>query len=404
MTAHARLAPSAASRWMRCPGSIRLSEGKEDTTSIYSAEGTVAHELLERCLKSGANAVGFLRQTFEADGFTFTVEQEMVDGVQAALDYVNGFAFGRGELWTERRDGLDKIKDLPEPIFGTTDVVWWCADTRDLHIFDLKYGKGVVVEVPDNEQLQVYALTQILRIGERPAKVVLHVMQPRAHHEDGPFRSWETTVEELAVFKKQLVAAAQAVQDPNAPLSPGTWCRFCPAIATCPAQEDLANRVAQDVFGAIEPSRDVSQLPEPADLETERLVFALKHMDIVRGWFTAVEDHARGLLNAGVEVPGFKLVRGKSNRRWRDEEAAEKALTKAGLKKKERTTSKVLSVAQAEKALKKVDRTLDPGLWEKPEGALTIAPEADKRPAVMSAQEVFGALPDSDDNNSNGAD
>lgn len=380
---------------MACPGSIRLTEGMEDKTSVYAAEGTVAHKILEKCLTTGSNAVGYLGLTLNADGFSFKVNQEMVDAVQTAIDYVRQIhTSDPSDMWVERRDGLDKVKDLPEPIFGTTDVCLWFPISKALHIMDLKYGKGVVVEVKDNDQLLIYALAQVLRIGERPALIRLHVIQPRARHEDGPTRTHDVTFEDLVAFKAKIVEAAKAVQDPNAPLNAGDHCRFCPAIATCPAQVTRAQEVAQEVFGAIEVSREAAQpLPEPKDLDRERISFVLANADAVENWFAAVKDHAKNLLNAGEAVPGFKLVRGRSNRRWKDETAAEKALTKAGLKTKQRRVVKVISPAQAEKALKEIGKELSPALIEKPEGALTIAPEADPRPAVMSAQEVFGALP-----------
>jgi hypothetical protein len=375
---------------MACPGSIREEAGKEDPTSIFAAEGTVAHQVLEACLKSGANAVGFLGQTRSADGFTFVVDQEMVDGVQMMVDYVRKVmldAPGRVELAVERRDGLDKL-NLPEPVFGTTDVRLWGADSKHLHIIDFKYGKGVVVEVEDNEQLLIYALAQVLAIGVKPALIRLHVVQPRAHHADGPIRTAEVTFEELVAFKQRVKDAVVAVQDPNAPLNPGDHCRFCPASPTCPAQHALAVEIARTEFDA--------PLPEPADLDQERLLFALQHMDTVRAWFNRVEEHAMDRIRAGADFPGFKLVRGRSNRKWKDEAAAEKALAKAGLKKKERMTSEVLSPSQAEKALKKIGKELPADLWEKPEGKLTLVPEADPRPpvtALSSAQDDFAALP-----------
>lgn len=384
---------------MNCPGSIRMTEGMENKTSVYAAEGTVAHKLLEGCLRIGSNAIGFLGRVFTEDGFKITVDKEMVDGVQVALDHVWGILaeHNNAQIWVERRDGLEKIKglkDLREPIYGTTDICIWVPDLGILYIIDFKYGRGVVVEVPGNKQLMIYALAQIIRINVMPKAIWLHVVQPRAHHEDGPIRTHSITSEDLAAFKADMVVAALKTEDPDAPLVAGEWCKFCLAVATCPAQVTRAQEVAQEVFSAIEVSREAAQpLPEPKDLDMERVSFVLAHAGAVEDWFAAVKEHAKNLLNAGVAVPGFKLVRGRSNRRWKDETAAEKALAKAGLKTKQRRVMKVISPAQAEKALKEIGKELSPALVEKPEGALTLAPEADSRPAVMSAQEVFGALP-----------
>jgi hypothetical protein len=389
---HARLAPSKAKRWLNCPGSVLATDGIADESSKYADEGTAAHNVMEHCLTAGVNAAGFLGITVKPK---FKVTQEMVDAVQSCVDYVRERKLPQSEMWVERRDGLEAVKSLPEPIFGTTDVCLWNPESKVLEILDLKYGRGVVVEAEENEQLLIYALAQVIRIGVAPAKIILHIMQPRAHHEDGPFRSWETNIEYLGAFKKKIVAAAVAAQDSNAPLAVGEWCRFCPAIATCPAQMKMAVRVAQEEF-EIDPPYP-GDLPDAHEMGTERISFVLKHADAVENWFAAVREHAKNLLNAGQEVPGFKLVRGRSNRRWKDEVAAEKMLQKAGLKAGVRRVVKVISPAQAEKALKKISKELNPAMIEKPEGALTVVPVADARPAVIGAQEEFGALPDSTD-------
>jgi hypothetical protein len=388
--AHARLSPSSAHRWMACPGSLRLIESLpaeyRDTTSDFAAEGTAAHTLLETCLLLGIDASDYLGTL--VDGFE--VDQEMVDSVQLAVDLVK--SFGPGTVWTEQR-----LSTLPGE-FGTVDVIHWSPETRVLRVVDLKYGRGVVVEAKDNPQLLTYGLGAALNlIGEDFERLELYIVQPRALHPEGPVRSDSLSWEELGRFKRRLEEAAARTEDPNAPLVAGEHCRFCPAAPVCPAQLAHSESVALTAF------RDAPiEIPAPETLDRETFLRALNAADQVETWFRQVRGYAQRLLEAGEEVPGWKLVQRRATRKWKDEEEvlrwAEQEDSLGAV-----TEQKVKSVAQAEKSLKRAGVELPAYLYSKESSGVTLAPEHDARPAVPAGSPFTALLGDGGSNDSGSA-
>lgn len=229
--AHARLGASGAYRWLRCPGSVRLSEGRPDESTAAGREGTaagregtVAHEWAERTLRGGAIE---------------DVPADMRAGVGLYVDTVRALvAESGGWLQAERRISLEALRP-PEDMFGTTDASIVQSPTR-LHIVDFKYGR-YVVEVENNPQLLYYLLGALLELPAaaraRIRELRITIVQPRAAHPDGPVRSVEVSWPLLVLFAGRLMAGAYRTQMPDAPLRPGDWCRFCRAREICPALE-----------------------------------------------------------------------------------------------------------------------------------------------------------------------
>lgn len=386
-TEHAVLGASSSHRWMACPGSVRLSEGLPDHESEYAREGSAAHALAETILRGETVALGA-----PVPGHPdFEITDEMLEAVEVFVEYVREQARGN-ELFIEQTFDLDPLKP-PAPMFGTADAVVWDEENSHLHVIDYKHGQGVAVDADENSQLMYYALGAVVELRRRPAKVTVTIVQPRGFHPAGPVRSWSFTWDDLKDFKDELFTAAERTQDEDAPLEVGDHCRFCKALPTCPAQAANAVEVAQTEFDVIEETEGAA-LPAPADLDTEQLLVVLRAGDYVMDWIRAVHEHAIHLLDTGHEVPGWKLVEGRSHRRWSDEEAAAKYLQGKGLKKNERYKMKLISPAQAERTLK--SKGMLDGSWklekliEKPEGKPKLAPADDARPALPpSAQEDF---------------
>ena len=249
MTAlHATLAPSAAHRWMRCPGSVRLSAGITEVPSAFAAEGTAAHRLAEVCLRGGFDAGRFeghvvdtadktsaaIRRGYKGNGHTvFPITGEMIEAVQLYLDVAREYMAEADEFEIEHRLNLS---GFVEDVFGTGDVTAYIAKKRRIIIIDLKYGKGVAVEVVENEQEMTYGLGVAERHHNRGVDdIELVIVQPRAPHRDGPVRRWIAPVDKLYEHAMAMQQAALAVADPKAPLIPGSWCQFCKAAAICPA-------------------------------------------------------------------------------------------------------------------------------------------------------------------------
>ena len=389
--AHATLGASSSKRWMNCPGSVELSRPFPDTTSKYAIEGTIAHGLGEWCIQNGVKPHDFVGVEIATDGISGVPTEEMATAVKVFVDEV--FAqlqhYGPDASWAlEERFSLQPLGP-PAPMFGTADVTIWSGD--HLHVIDYKHGQGVVVEVEKNTQLMYYALGASVAAGRVPATVDVTIVQPRAPHSEGPVRTYSFDRDELIAFKHLLFEAAARTKEADAPLAPGDWCRFCKAAPVCPAKKAEAESVAMTVFS--EDVEDVPTAPRPEALTGEQLRLVLDKGSGVMQWIRDVEAYALSLMEDGHTVPGFKLVRGRSNRKWTDSEAASKYLGRKGVPAAKRYTKKLVSPNAAEKALKALghDITFLERFWEKPEGAAKIAPEADDRPALPPAAErVFG--------------
>lgn len=379
MKKHSRFGASSIERVARCPGSVRMIEALgplADVTSIYAREGTVAHLLSERCLKAGTDAYVHMGETID----DIIVTEEMVEAVQVYLDFIRGETFlgGTGEIDVEVR--LD-LRDLHPELYGTADAV--IKGRSKLTVVDLKFGKGVAVEVKENRQLKFYGLGawRTLDPEDRVLEIELVVVQPRAPHRDGPVRRWTMSADDLVAFGTELVEIVQAAEVPDAPLHPSDLCRFCPAQADCPALRQLA------LSTAIE---DFSDKPRQVDeLTPDELGVILTKIDIIDGWARACEQRALELLRRGTAVPGWKLVEKRAVRSWvQDDEKTAKKLLELGAPKDKLHVIKLVSPSQAERLLPyHVVKELKP-LIQRVSGGTTIAPEADRRPAVPAGAAV----------------
>ncbi|MEK7705893.1 MAG: DUF2800 domain-containing protein, partial [Myxococcota bacterium] len=275
-----------------------MCEGIADTSSIFADEGTAAHELADNCLRHGFDAERFIGETIVVKNNAFTVDEEMADAVQEYLDYVRALVGVGDELMVEQGFDLSFVRD---GMYGTNDASVYRRESRELHVIDYKHGKGYAVSVHDNPQLKYYALGAV---GARAVdKIVITVVQPRAHHRDGPIRSQEIDAVDLVEFVNELRAAADATAVAGATLAPGEWCKFCPAAGICPALHSRALEIAQTDF-AVEAMR-------PGELAA-----VLDQASLVDHWMRGVWAYAQNIVDTGGEVPGWKMVRGRANRRW----------------------------------------------------------------------------------------
>lgn len=405
--AHARLAPSASHRWMECPGSIRLSEGIPNKSSVYAAEGTAAHELASHCLEHDLEPEGFLDRVVNIEGkdpgekfgyakdaladggTTFRVDEEMVEGVRLYVDSVNSL---RGiartaELDVETR--LDMTHIHPD-IYGTGDSVVYQEAQQHLHVVDFKYGRGVAVEPDENPQLMLYGAGALRRYHNRPVKkITLHIVQPRAPHHYGPVRSWHTDPITLMEFEDDLQKLAAATEAADAPLKAGEWCRFCPAAGVCPALRERAKAAAIADFaeavaeGQVEPE---DTLRAPQQMSSDAIAKVLKEAELIGNWLKAVQAYAHAEAMAGRMPTGFKLVAKRATRRWKDPEAALTTLVCEHdfAERDVCSEPELLSPAQLEKVLGKKRFATLGDLVTKQSSGTNLVPESDARPSAKA--------------------
>lgn len=403
---HASLAPSAAARWMACPGSVVISAGLTEAPSQYANEGTAAHMLAERCLGGGTDADHWLGFTVDTqarygndpwfrpghkggkpNGITvFEVDQEMAESVQLYLEVARATAEQAEEFEVEQR--LD-LSDLIDGCFGTGDFVAYLGGDRRLVVGDLKYGKGVAVDAEENKQLLTYALALAKRYHNRPVdEIELVIVQPRAPHRLGPVRRYVTSLVGLYEHAMALQDAARRIVDPDAPRIPGSHCKFCKAAAIC---EELVERVFE-LTGAYRNIMGVLEVADPAKYDSGALAQYWRDREIVLNWCKSVEKFAHAEAMAGKHLPGLKLVRKDKHRVWKDEENTAITLEVfCGMANDDIYERKMRSPAQLEKLIPKDERAdFMAAHAEKPVSKETVLAEIDDPRPVFNPGDASG--------------
>ena len=403
---HARLSPSGSKQWMTCPGSIRLSKlvNKPYQVNKYAAEGTVAHEVHELCLRDNKEPKDYLGQKFTADGLEFTVNQNMVDAVTESIDYIRDTEsmLPEGhtvEILVEVRCSLKHLA-IPGLDGGTSDVVMILRNEKGviylIEVVDYKHGQGVTVEPEWNTQGMCYALGALeeLKIHSN-VDVVITITQPRAFHSDGGIRSWNTSYVELQGWQEvELIPSANLTQSEDAPLVPSEdGCRWCDAKGSCPALHSKTQEVAMIDFEEV-------KLPEIELLTSDQKLLVMQYGPMIKTFIDSVSDQVTSEMQTGSEAynGGFKLVTKATQRKltedatdelcsplldWMSEEDMYNKKPK-GIGDLEKTLKEKMK-AQNVKGFVKLAKEIMDDITTKPEGDIVIAPLSDKRRAVQSS-------------------
>lgn len=380
MAKHALLSASGAQRWLSCPPSARLEEAVEEQSSEYAREGSFAHELAELYL---AQELGLIKKSeFNKRLKELRQNPFYSEELDAYVKIYLDFAIEKiNEARARTRDAvvllemkLDYSTWVPEG-FGTGDLVLVTDDV--LEVIDFKFGRGIQIGAEDNPQMRLYALGALSQFGclYEVNTVRMTIVQPRLDS----ISTDEMAVEELVDWGEKMVKPiADLAFKGEGEFKAGGHCRFCRVRATCRARAEMNMKLACYDF------------KEPPLLTDEEIVEVLDAADEYMKWISDLQGYALDqAVNNGKKWPGYKLVEGRSYRRYKDQGKVAEALIAAGYKEDEIYEKVLLGITKMERAVgRKEFNELLVGLIEKPPGKAKLAPESDKRPAVKSTAEI----------------
>lgn len=381
--AHSPLGPSAAGRWIPCPGSVNATRGIKDTSSEFAAEGNFAHDIAEMAREQNRPAKDFIGHKATVEGFEFECDKEMAGHVQTFIEYVNQFECD--ENLNESRVSYDAWVDDG---FGTLDA--GLLDDGTWYVIDLKYGKGIQVFAENNEQLKLYALGLFQEYGDMYECKTLRlcIVQPRLDWID----EWEISIEELLVWANEVVepAADEALTD-TARFKAGPWCtkNFCKIRTSCKTRADSIKEVLLD---------EIDEIRDPNEIPVEDLGEILDRISEVRAWCNDVWNRGEALVLAGEEIIGsdgepYKMVAGRGNRSWIDPVEAEKSLRNYKVKVSDIWPRKMCTPPGIEKTIGKDHPVLKKHVKKQP-GKPALVPGSDKREPYKAAADEMEDLGD----------
>lgn len=372
MANHALLSASSSKQWLNCPPSAKLCAAQEDRASPYAQQGTDAHELCE------AKVIFARGSGRDPNDIVETLEYYDAEMENCTEEYRNFVMEQYAEaeklcndplLMVEQR--LDFSRWVPEG-FGTGDCLIIADDV--LHIIDFKYGLGVLVDAEENPQMMCYALGALdLYDGIYDIKTVkMTIFQPRRDN-----------ISTCTMDKTSLLEWAETVLAPTAQLAyagegefkAGDHCQFCKIKATCRERADYNMELAKYDFEM------------PANLDDTEIAAILPKVDDLVSWANDIKEYALQQALSGTKYDGYKVVEGRANRRYINEQAVADVVYTNGYDPYEK---KLLGITAMTSLLGKAKfNELLGGLIEKPQGKPTLVPISDKRQALNTASEDF---------------
>ena len=361
---HALLSASGAHRWMNCPPSARICEQYADKGSEYAAQGTAAHSLCEYKLRQMLGAEGL---EDPRPDLSYYDEEMEVAAEQYAIFVMELLAEASKDCKDPRvmvEQRLDYSRWVDEG-FGTADAIVIGANT--VNVCDFKYGQGVQVDAEGNPQMMLYALGALEIFDDLFSidTVTMTIIQPRREH----ISTWSISKADLLTWAEEtLRPAAELAYSGEGAFHSGAWCMFCKAKHECRARaEEQMNLMRYDF-----------QLPPT--LTDEDVEEILGHVDQLVSWAEDIKDYALKSAIGGKRWNSFKLVEGRSNRRYTNEEAVSAVVQAAGFDPCDHKLKGVTAMTGM-LGRKRFEELLG-GLIEKPQGKPTLVPLSDKRPAL----------------------
>lgn len=372
---HTILSASGAHRWLNCNKSARLELEFENQESTAAAQGTAAHNLCEHKLKKALH----IRNKRPVSEFN---DDEMEEHSDAYVEYV---LEQLDEVKKTCKDPLVLIEErldfscyVPEG-FGTGDTI--IIGDKSLHIIDMKYGQGILVYAEENPQMKLYALGALEAYESLYdiEEVTLHIFQPRREN----VSAWTISVDDLKKWtENDLKPKAKLAFEGEGEYLPGDWCTFCRAAVKCRARAEEKLKLAQSEF---------KLPPLLSDTEIEEILSKLS--DLTK-WANEIMAYATdAAVNHGKDWSGFKVVEGRSNRKYKDEDKVADVAKANGYKDIYRQS--LITLTEMEKLMGKTKlKEVLGDLIIKPKGRPTLVPLSDKRQAlnVSSAETEFNKI------------
>ncbi|CAB0673365.1 DUF2800 domain-containing protein [Corynebacterium diphtheriae bv. mitis] len=357
---HALLSASGAHRWLNCTPSARLESDESESTSAAAEQGTAAHALAEHKLRRALKQRSKRPVSTWVDDEMETLTDDYVAFVQERISIAQA-SCGDPQVLIEQR--LDFSHVVPGG-FGTGDCVIIAEPT--LQIIDLKYGQGVLVEAAHNPQLMLYALGALHVFGDLYdiETVSVTIYQPRRANVD----TWETSVAELEQWAEtEVKPKAELAAAGGGEFCPGSWCQFCRIAPTCRARAEANLALAKFEFAP------------PAELTNAEIADVLAKIPDLKSWAADVEAYALSkAVNQGVVFEGFKLVAGRSVRKYTSETDVAKAAEAAGYR--DIWDRKLITLTAMERLMgKPAFNEILGDLVTKPAGKPALVPASDKR-------------------------
>lgn len=360
MSKHALLSPSSSHRWMNCTPSAMLEAEFENKSSQAAEEGTAAHAFCEHKLKKALR----MRSKRPVSDYDSDEMQEHTDAyvefVLEQLEIAKQTCKDPIILIEQKVDFSDYVPDG----FGTADCLIVSDDK--LHIIDFKYGLGVLVEAEENPQMKCYALGALAIYDSLYdiKEVSMSIFQPRREN----VSTWTIPVEELRTWaEEELKPKAEMAIRGEGSFCAGEWCQFCRAAVKCRARAEEKLKIAQEEF---------KLPPLLTDEEIEELLPILP--DITK-WANDIAAYAlESAVHHGKEWNGYKVVEGRSNRKYSDEDAVAKAAKEHGYT--DIYKQSLINITEMQRLMGKKDfEEIIGGLLIKPQGKPTLVPVTDKR-------------------------
>ena len=365
---HSDLAPSAATRWVSCPGSVDLIRANGpfvDSAGEAATRGTLMHEWADFLL-TGVD---------EPDQALLDPEIDIVEHYAAVIEAENADV-----LHVETKVPLFyKPEDT-----GTVDCHYQLGDT--LCVDDLKTGRFEVQAV-DNKQLLIYAWSIFRAYFDTPKRTInsirMRIIQPTVAPS---VKEWVITVDEAWDKAADIAIAANTADAGSSRLvASEAACRWCPVAAVCSARAKWVLEVLDD---------DPLDLPDPRVMTDESLVIFVERRKEIEKWLKDVGQHLQDKMLSGGKVDGLKVVLGREgNRTWADEQKAAETLIRK-FRSREIYKKTLISPAQAGKLLKKVGaskrlHTRIASFVRRASASPVVVVADDKRPALPDAMDLL---------------